>query len=252
MEKTVKLLMTETSPDVCSVCREQLPAYNIEVDVCPRNGEMAYSEIIKIKPDAVLLDVFMPRLDALAVKKRYEESNPGMQTVFYATGSFQNDDIQREMIESGFAFYFVKPFNIMDLGARVSSRLRRTKSAPAANVPVDHKSVVTDMLREVGVPAHIKGYQFLRVAVLMVVSDPQMIKSVTKVLYPGIAQAHDTTVSRVERAIRHAIEVAWDRGDMEVLNEYFGNTVHSHRGKPTNSEFIAMLADHITMAQQAG
>ena len=115
---------------------------------------------------------------------------------------------------------------------------------------LETEDMVTDMLRMIGVPAHIKGYRFLRDSIIIVVDKPDLINAVTKVLYPDIATQNDTTSSRVERAIRHAIEVAWDRGDIEILNYYFGSTVHSLRGKPTNSEFIAMLADRVVMSQK--
>ena len=249
MDHSMKLLMTETSPGLCRLCRQMLPEYNIEVVICPRDGAVAYTELIKHKPDAVLLDIFMPGMDAFSLKNKYDKQFPKEQTVFYVTGTFQNEEIEREVMENGFLFYFLKPFDVEAFAHRVRGGTgRRTIPAPAQTI--QDEDMITDMLRTIGVPAHIKGYRFLRDAILMVVKDPSLINAVTKILYPDIAREHQTTSSRVERAIRHAIEVAWDRGDLETLNHYFGGTVHSHRGKPTNSEFIAMLADRVTLAKR--
>ncbi|MDL2293856.1 sporulation transcription factor Spo0A [Ruminococcaceae bacterium OttesenSCG-928-D13] len=250
MEKMMKLRMTETSPELCRLCKEALPTQNIEVTVCPRNGAAAYAEVVKQQPDAVLLDVFMPGMDAFSLKQKYDQNYADSPTVFYVTGTFQNEDIEREVMESGFSFYFLKPFDVGDFAARLLSDSGRAVGPEQVSGLLAEEDMVTDMLRTIGVPAHIKGYRFLRDAIMMVIADPSLINAVTKVLYPDIASAHGTTASRVERAIRHAIEVAWDRGDIEVLNYYFGSTVHSLRGKPTNSEFIAMLADRVTMARR--
>ncbi len=249
MERKHKLLMTETSPELCRLCREILPASDIEVTVCRRNGAIAYSKLVECKPDAALLDMFMPGMDAFTLKARYHENCPDSDTIFYVTGTFQNEDIEKEVMESGFSFYFLKPFDVNALATRLLSTLGvKTKQAQAAILA--EEDMVTEILRTIGVPAHIKGYRFLRDAIMMVIAEPTRINAVTKVLYPNIALASETTASRVERAIRHAIEVAWDRGDIEILNFYFGSTVHSLRGKPTNSEFIAMLADRVQLAQK--
>ena len=249
MDKMHKLLMTETSPELCRLCRETLPARNIEVTVCQRNGTVAYAELAKMRPDAVLLDVFMPGMDAFTLKAKYDESFPDSKTVFYVTGTFQSEDLEKEVMESGFAFYFLKPFDVNALATRLMAALGMKPKQTSADILAE-EDMVTEMLRTIGVPAHIKGYRFLRDAIMMVIAEPTLINAVTKVLYPDIATANNTTASRVERAIRHAIEVAWDRGDIEILNFYFGSTVHSLRGKPTNSEFIAMLADRVQLAQK--
>lgn len=245
----MKLLMTETSPELCRLCKEVLAAQNIDVVVCPRNGAAAYSELVQMRPDAVLLDVFMPGMDAISLKRKFDDNYPDANTSFYVTGTFQNEEIEKEVMESGFSFYFLKPFDVSALAARLLQKTSHSTNKQVAVVMQDEE-MVTDMLRTIGVPAHIKGYRFLRDAILMVVEEPTLINAVTKVLYPDIAAAHNTIASRVERAIRHAIEVAWDRGDIETLTFYFGSTVHSLRGKPTNSEFIAMLADRVILAQK--
>lgn len=248
------LLMTETSPELCRLCKDILPSHNIDVVVCPRNGAAAYSDLVRYRPDAVLLDVFMPGMDAFALKAKYEENYPAeaSATTFYVTGTFQRDDIEKELMDNGFAFYFMKPFDVSVLANRITGRSAQTETVKSNTATSSTEDMVTDMLRSIGVPAHIKGYRFLRDAIMMVVEDAGLLNAVTKELYPEVARRNNTSPTRVERAIRHAIEVAWDRGDMDTLDYYFGSTIHSLRGKPTNSEFIAMLGDRCVLAQKHG
>ena len=239
----VKLLMTELSPELTRLCAETLAAQDIAVTVCEKDGAKALAALSAEKPDAVLLDAFMPGLDALTVKQRYDEAGGG-KTVFFVTGSFTDDALESEMMKKGFSFYFQKPFDPEVLAARARTAAGRHA---AAQPVVDDECTVTEILHQIGVPAHIKGYQFLRDAILMTMENQDYINSVTKRLYPEIAKRNGTTASRVERAIRHAIELAWDRGDVDTLNSYFGYTIHNLRGKPTNSEFIAMIADRMRL-----
>lgn len=243
----VKLLMTELSPELTKLCTEALAAREVDVTVCEKDGAKALAALTQQKPDAVLLDAFMPNLDALTVKKRFDEAGGG-KTVFFVTGSFTDDALECEMMEKGFSFYFQKPFDPAVLADR--TRAATGRRAPAHPV-ADDECTVTEILHQIGVPAHIKGYQFLRDAILMTMEDQEYINSVTKRLYPEIARRSGTTASRVERAIRHAIEVAWDRGDVDTLNSYFGYTIHNLRGKPTNSEFIAMIADKMRLDKKS-
>lgn len=243
----VKLLMTELSPELTRLCAETLAAQDIAVTVCEKDGAKALAALSAEKPDAVLLDAFMPGLDALTVKQRYDEAGGG-KTVFFVTGSFTDDALESEMMKKGFSFYFQKPFDPEVLAARARTAAGRHA---AAQPVVDDECTVTEILHQIGVPAHIKGYQFLRDAILMTMENQDYINSVTKRLYPEIAKRNGTTASRVERAIRHAIEVAWDRGDVDTLNSYFGYTIHNLRGKPTNSEFIAMIADKMRLDKKS-
>ncbi len=239
----IKLLMTQLSPELTKQCAEALEAREIAVSVCEKDGAKALAALEEQQPDAVLLDAFMPGLDALSVKRRYDEAGGG-RTIFFVTGSFADDALESEMMEEGFSFYFQKPFD----PAVLAERTRAAAGRAAAPVPVpDDERTVTEILHQIGVPAHIKGYQFLREAILLTMENPEYINCVTKRLYPEIARDNGTTASRVERAIRHAIEVAWDRGDVDTLNSYFGYTIHNLRGKPTNSEFIAMIADKMRL-----
>lgn len=237
------MLATETAPEVLAAYRDALGAQKLRLIACEKDGVKALDMILKEKPTAVLLDAFLPGMDALTVKNKYDESG-ATGTIFFVTGSFVNDALESEMIQNGFAFYFLRPFDPNVLVSRMLSAVgRHLFLAPI----VDDECTVTEILHQIGVPAHIKGYQFLRDAILMTMDDNEYINSVTKRLYPEIARRNGTTASRVERAIRHAIEVAWDRGDVDTLNSYFGYTIHNLRGKPTNSEFIAMIADKMRL-----
>ena len=246
MEK-IKFLMTDTGAQITPLCRQALEAKGVQVTVCEKNGAKALRALLEEHPQAALLDAFMPDLDAITVKQRYEaQDTSGARTTFFVTGAFQSEEIEQELLDNGFSFFFVKPFDETVLVRRVL----QAAGGPARPQPLSQDSdelTVTEILHQVGVPAHIKGYQFLRDAILLAVGDHEYINAVTKRLYPEIAKRNNTTASRVERAIRHAIEVAWDRGDVDTLNSYFGYTILSMRGKPTNSEFIAMIADKIRL-----
>ena len=246
MEK-IKFLMTDTGAQITSLCRQALENKGVQVTVCEKNGAKALRALLDIHPRAVLLDAFMPDLDAITVKQRYEAQDAGgTRTAFFVTGAFQNEEIEQELLDNGFSFFFVKPFDENVLADRVLKAAGGPARPRAASLDSDELTV-TEILHQVGVPAHIKGYQFLRDAILLAVEDHEYINAVTKRLYPEIAKRNGTTASRVERAIRHAIEVAWDRGDVDTLNSYFGYTILSMRGKPTNSEFIAMISDKIRL-----
>ena len=218
----VRFLMSDTGAQITEACREALEQKGVEVTVVEKDGNKVLQKMLAVRPQVVLLDAFMPGLDALAVKQRYNAAGE-RHTSFFVTGAFQSEEMVQELLDEGFAYYFVKPFDESVLAARV------LKAASGQEKHLLHTSVdsdeltVTEILHQIGVPAHIKGYQFLRDAILL------------------------TMNSRVERAIRHAIEVAWDRGDVDTLNSYFGYTIHNLRGKPTNSEFIAMIADKMRM-----
>ena len=207
--------------------------------------------LLAVHPQACLLDAFMPDLDAITVKQRYEEKNSsGVHTTFFVTGAFQSEEVEQDLLDNGFSFFFVKPFDENVLVGLCQNIIDGAAGGASRPQPVSLDSdelTVTEILHQIGVPAHIKGYQFLRDAILLTTADHEYINAVTKRLYPEIAKRNGTTASRVERAIRHAIEVAWDRGDVDTLNSYFGYTIHNLRGKPTNSEFIAMIADKIRL-----
>ncbi len=246
METSMTLLMTETNLDETKQIGNLLAKYKIKVQTCEKDGNKILEAVLKEKPSAVLIDAFMPGMDAISVKQKYDESG-AYGTTFFVTGSFSNDALEQEVMESGFSYYFLKPYDINSLANRVVSSVSRHIHLEPQ---IDDECTVTEILHQIGVPAHIKGYKFIRDAILMTMDDHDYINSVTKRLYPEIARRNSTTASRVERAIRHAIEVAWDRGDVDTLNSYFGYTIHNLRGKPTNSEFIAMISDKMRLSKK--
>ena len=244
---TIKFVMTDTGEQVTALCKKALEAKGVTVTVCEKNGARALETLLNVHPQAVLLDAFMPDLDAITVKQRYEaQDTSGQHTAFFVTGAFQSEEIEQDLLDNGFSFFFVKPFDESVLVSRVM-KAAGNSSRPQPLSQDSDELTVTEILHQIGVPAHIKGYQFLRDAILLTTQDHSYINAVTKRLYPEIAKRNGTTASRVERAIRHAIEVAWDRGDVDTLNSYFGYTIHNLRGKPINSEFIAMISDKMRL-----
>ena len=223
------------------------------------NGEDALSKIGRIHPDVVIIDIWMSKLDGLSVVRSAKAMTYGNDKppVIIMTSPISNQNIFVQALQAGAELCLVKPLNQSNLLEYVESMLKSRnsktdKGADVAGVSADGESPdieaqVTRIIHQIGVPAHIKGYQYLRTAILLTVKDSDIINSVTKILYPSVAKKYQTTTSRVERAIRHAIEVAWDRGDVDTLNSYFGYTIQNNRGKPTNSEFIAMIADNLRL-----
>ena len=241
----VRFLMSDTGAQITEACREALEQKGVEVTVVEKDGNKVLQKMLAVRPQVVLLDAFMPGLDALAVKQRYNAAGE-RHTSFFVTGAFQSEEMVQELLDEGFAYYFVKPFDESVLAARV------LKAASGQEKHLLHTSVdsdeltVTEILHQIGVPAHIK----LPVPAGCHPAHHERAgvhQRRDQALYPEIAKKNGTTASRVERAIRHAIEVAWDRGDVDTLNSYFGYTIHNLRGKPTNSEFIAMIADKMRL-----
>ena len=197
-------------------------------------------------PDLVLMDVLLPGLDGFGVLKQLRELEKMPKVILVS--AFCSDSVVSEAVELGASYFMFKPVERDALLDRMRALFSR--DLPEERHPVELKNLVTSVIHEIGVPAHIKGYQYLREAIMIAVDDMDVINAVTKVLYPEVAKRFGTTPSRVERAIRHAIEVAWDRGDLETLQKYFGYTVTNAKGKPTNSEFIAMIADRLVLEQR--
>ena len=218
------------------------------------NGEDALIKISRSHPDIVILDVWLSKLDGIGVirNSRSINFNPDLPPSFIVVSMISNQNIFMEATNAGAEMCIMKPYDQLSLCSHIKEILRNRQKAGAdtsmekSDAP-DIETQVTKIIHQIGVPAHIKGYQYLRTAILLTISDSEVINSVTKVLYPSVAKKYQTTTSRVERAIRHAIEVAWDRGDVDTLNSYFGYTIQNNRGKPTNSEFIAMIADNLRL-----
>ena len=223
------------------------------------NGEELIDIIREKKPDVVLMDIIMPKLDGLAVLDRVNHEPEMKKPAFIVISAVGQEKTTEDAFELGADYYILKPFDRDTVLKRIKRARVKRPGFPvkikAAETNVNEKEYlernletdVTNIIHEVGVPAHIKGYQYLCDAIIMSVTDMEMLNSITKILYPTIAKQHQTTPSRVERAIRHAIEVAWSRGKMDTIEELFGYTVSGGKGKPTNSEFIALIADKIRL-----
>lgn len=223
------------------------------------NGEEAYEIIRKNAPDVVLLDIIMPKMDGLSVMEKVNKDlTLKKRPVFIIVSAIGSEGITEDAFRLGANYYIMKPFDKDMILSRIKNiRPDAIRSGQERRIAAyENKSEymkrnleedVTNIIHEIGVPAHIKGYQYLRDAIMMVVNDVDMLNSITKILYPGIAKKYQTTPSRVERAIRHAIEVAWSRGKMDTIDALFSYTVHNAKGKPTNSEFVALIADKIRL-----
>lgn len=221
------------------------------------DGADALKMVREIKPDVLLLDTILPSLDGMALLERLEKKEKE-QTSVIILSAFGKDALAEEAFSMGAKYFLLKPFDAESLLQKIrqcrtqkpSERIfpiRDWRKSGEGRENISLEMVVTDIIHEIGVPAHIKGYQYLRDSILMAVHDMDILNSITKQLYPAIAVQNHTTASRVERAIRHAIEVAWSRGKMDTIDALFGYTVNAGKGKPTNSEFIALIADKIRL-----
>ena len=250
MEKKIKVLLADNSEYFGIPCASAMRAHGLDVQLMEKDGKRVVDMMSHMRPDVVIMDFFLPGLDAIGVIKGIQGLQLSPRPQIMVMSGFDNPTLEREALSAGADYYFLKPFDADEMAQRIitlngSSRQEIGRREAALPVPTSGSLEirVTEILHQIGVPAHIKGYQYLRDAILMAIDDDDIINAVTKRLYPAVAKKHGTTASRVERAIRHAIEVAWDRGDVDVLNSYFGYTIHNGRGKPTNSEFIAMISD---------
>lgn len=260
MESKLKILIADPGEDFSALIKDTIEMEpDLEVVGSAVNGIETLTLISELKPDVVLLDLVLPKLDGIGVLQSLGDMDVSISTIVIS--AFYNEQLIAKCADLG-AYYFVpKPCDLQALISRIRQSVNSAKPKVSAIIPaaVPAKSesdqsleaVVTEIIHEIGVPAHIKGYQYLREAIILTVNNMDIINAVTKVLYPAVAKKFGTTPSRVERAIRHAIEVAWDRGDIETLQRFFGYTVSNIKGKPTNSEFIAMIADCISLKRKA-
>ena len=257
MESKVKILIADENADFVNQCKTKLYAMGYRDFSEASGGDEALTRISAERPDIVLIDIWLPKLDCIQVMRGVRSMGLGEAAPSFIVLSIANNqNMFYEAVEAGAEYCMLKPLDysslsdrIMRLMAKRSDKMIGNKTAPPT-VGSDLESQVTKVIHQIGVPAHIKGYQYLRTAILMTIADNDVINSVTKILYPSVAKQYQTTSSRVERAIRHAIEVAWDRGDVDTLNAYFGYTIQNSRGKPTNSEFIAMIADNLRLSNK--
>ncbi len=212
-----------------------------------KNGRIILDSIKNDMPDFLVIDAKMPELDAVSLMEEIKSSRLSLP-VTIVVSNLNSPEIEKEVMEAGASYFMVKPFTPNQLFKKISNLMSSRDGTNASGKEVDNiEYIVTDIIHQIGIPAHIKGYHYLRAAIILSIGNDDMINNVTKLLYPSVAQKFSTTSSRVERAIRHAIEIAWDRGDVDMLNTLFGYTVHTTRGKPTNSEFIALISDNLRL-----
>ncbi len=273
--KKIEVLIADDNREFGDILCEYLSNQeDIEVVGLARDGFEAVDLILQNTPDIAILDIIMPHLDGLGVLEKIASSSLEKKPLFIVLSAVGQDKITQRALSLGAEYYIVKPFDMDVLVSRIRQLKDNTYLSSASTSTSMNSSIsqhrsdtfitekkpahinntsrsleveVTNVMHEIGVPAHIKGYQYLRDAIMMVVKDLDVINSITKLLYPSIAKEYNTTPSRVERAIRHAIEVAWSRGQVEAIDALFGYTVNIGKGKPTNSEFIAMIADKLRL-----
>ncbi|QGU95163.1 sporulation transcription factor Spo0A [Clostridium bovifaecis] len=260
----ISVVIADDNKEFCNILNDYLlNQRDIVVTGVAKDGIEALKLIQEKKPDLVVLDIIMPHLDGLGVLEKLNTMNIDPLPRIIVLSAVGQDKITQRAITLGADYYVVKPFDMDVFTKRIRQMFNNTISSDQVkktvslieseevnvrrNEPLDLESEITSIIHEIGVPAHIKGYMYLREAISMVVNDVELLSAVTKELYPSIAKKYNTTASRVERAIRHAIEVAWSRGQVETINRIFGYTIHNGKGKPTNSEFIAMVADKLRL-----
>jgi len=252
MQKTTKILIADGNTDFTALLAESIEADSrLEILGFARDGIEACKMAETLKPDILLLEIMLPRMDGIEVLKQLNRQHPIARPRVLVLTSLATDGVTREAIALGAQFVMVKSCDTASLLDRIHTFGGNVAERPIApvttNASLSLENRITSVIHEIGIPAHIKGYQNVREAIATAVRNPAAIGAVTKTLYPGVAETFGTTPSRVERAIRHAIEVAWDRGDLETLQSIFGYTVSNIKGKPTNSEFIAMIADRLQL-----
>lgn len=262
-QNTIKVLLADDNRDFCDIVVSHLNKQNdIHVVAVAVDGIDAMNKIREHKPDVAIIDGIMPRLDGLGVLERLQKNPEMHQPITIILSAMSQEKVIQRALDLGAGYYMVKPFDLESLTERIRQLMQEkpvikqggsfsaANTAPAA--AFDLETRVTNILHEIGVPAHIRGYHYMREAIIMSVNDMDVLNYITKELYPSIAKKCNTTPSRVERAIRHAIEVAWNRGKIDAIDALFGYTINNHKGKPTNSEFIALIADRLRLEQKAG
>lgn len=263
MVQKIKVCIVDDNRELVGLLEEYISSQNdMEVIGVAYNGQECLHMLEERDPDVLVLDIIMPHLDGLAVLEKLRGMNKSKQPNVIMLTAFGQEDVTKKAVDLGAAYFILKPFDMENL----ASHIRQVSGNAAPILNRSSNSIIksssdnrgrnldaniTSIIHEIGVPAHIKGYLYLREAISMVYNDIELLGSITKVLYPDIAKKFNTTASRVERAIRHAIEVAWSRGNIESISSLFGYTVSMTKAKPTNSEFIAMVADKLRLEHKA-
>ncbi len=262
MEK-IKVCLVDDNRELVSMLESYVSAQDdMEVIGIAYNGQECLNLLKDKNPDVLVLDIIMPHLDGLAVLEKLRMMDRDKQPNVIMLTAFGQEDVTKKAVDLGASYFILKPFDMENLTSHIRQVSGKTnafvkrplpsfRSASLDGKPKNLDASITSIIHEIGVPAHIKGYMYLREAISMVYNDIELLGSITKVLYPDIAKKYNTTASRVERAIRHAIEVAWSRGNIESISSLFGYTVSMSKAKPTNSEFIAMVADKLRLEHKA-
>jgi len=253
-----RILLADDNREICEMIQGYLDKqHDMEVVSCVYDGSAAVDGIIQLEPDIAIIDGVMPKLDGLGVLEKI--ATMGTKPITIILSEVTQEKVTKKAIDLGADYYMLKPFDLEILVERI--RLLRDEAQariplfsgdfknPELQINIEQK--VTAILHEIGVPAHIRGYHYMREAIMMAINDMDVLNYITKELYPTIALKMNTTPSRVERAIRHAIEVAWSRGKVDAIDSLFGYTINNHKGKPTNSEFIALIADRLRLELKA-
>ncbi|OIJ16887.1 sporulation transcription factor Spo0A [Anaerobacillus alkalilacustris] len=253
----IKVCIADDNRELVGLLEEYISSQSdMEVAGVAYNGQECLTLVQQEQPDVLILDIIMPHLDGLAVLERLSQQGLAKKPNIIMLTAFGQEDVTKKAVELGASYYILKPFDMDTLINKVKEVCgsgqpilpqKNSSFNVARKEPKQFNldASITSIIHEIGVPAHIKGYMYLREAITMVYNDIELLGSITKVLYPDIAKKFNTTSSRVERAIRHAIEVAWSRGNIESISNLFGYTVSHTKAKPTNSEFIAMVADKL-------
>jgi len=263
--KKIKVCIVDDNRELVGLLEEYISSQDdMEVVGVAHNGQDCLQVLEHEDPDVLILDIIMPHLDGLAVLEKMREIKKNNLPNVIMLTAFGQEDVTKKAVDLGASYFILKPFDMENLANHIrqvsgksSHVIRKSASAPSYRPQqAEPKSKnldasITSIIHEIGVPAHIKGYMYLREAISMVYNDIELLGSITKVLYPDIAKKFNTTASRVERAIRHAIEVAWSRGNIDSISSLFGYTVSMSKAKPTNSEFIAMVADKLRLEHKA-
>ena len=245
MEKSIKILICDENAEERKKIADAIIKSGGRRPDEIGDGDEAIELMRRNRYDIVICDLWIPGIDGIGIIQKAKSEHSDMH--FILLSPVNKHGILIEATDAGADICILKPFSESSLISHVEALTRLKEKDELTSSRPDIESQVTKIIHQIGVPAHIKGYQYLRSAILMTIDDNEIINSVTKILYPSVAKKYKTTTSRVERAIRHAIEVAWDRGDVDTLNSYFGYTIQNTRGKPTNSEFIAMIADNLRL-----
>ncbi len=254
------VLIADDNKDFCDCLSNYIEKQeDMEIISVAHDGQEAYEQIVNETPDIALIDGIMPKLDGIGVLEKLNKENKAKNTMCIMLTAITGEEITQKAFTLGAKYYIAKPFDMELLVSRIRQLREPVTKKGVLNTglcysnhsDIDLETRVTNILHEVGVPAHIRGYHYMREAIIMAINDIDVLNYITKELYPAIAKKCNTTPSRVERAIRHAIEVAWSRGKVDAIDSLFGYTVSNNKGKPTNSEFIALIADRLRLEIKA-